>query len=157
MECIYDVTMKLPPVPTGATYEIRLSYYANEGRGVSQIYLNDVPCGIPLDLRLTGDNPKVGWISDSELGDEESINAHDHAMHNRGLMKGIDSYQGYDIQRDRVNMLRSILATEYMEPEKDYYLRIRQVLDNDRTTFQTDNIEIVPKSVFQGIIPEDRH
>lgn len=157
MEGIYDVTMKLPPVPTGATYEIRLSYYANEGRGVSQIYLNDVPCGIPLDLRLTGDNPKVGWISDSELGDEESINAHDHAMHNRGLMKGIDSYQGYDIQRDRVNMLRSILATEYMEPEKDYYLRIRQVLDNDRTTFQTDNIEIVPKSVYQGLTPEDRH
>ena len=157
MEGIYDVTMKLPPVPTGATYEIRLSYYANEGRGVSQIYLNDVPCGIPLDLRLTGNSPKVGWISDTELGDEETIEAYDHAMHNRGLMKSIDSYQGYDVQRDRVNMLRSILATEYLEPERDYYLRIRQVLDNDRTTFQTDNIEIVPKSVYQGIIPEDRH
>ena len=124
---------------------------------MSQIYLNDVPCGIPLDLRLTGDSPKVGWISDSELGDEESIQALDHAMHNRGLMKSIDSYQGWDVQRDRTNMLRKILATEYLEPERDYYLRIRQVLDNDRTTFQTDCIEIVPKSIFQGEIPEDLH
>ena len=157
MEGIYDVTMKLPPVPTGATYEIRLSYYAEAGRGVSQIYMNDSPCGIPLDLRLTGDDPKVGWISDSELGDEETIEAYDHAMHNRGIMKGIDSYKGYDVQRDRVNMLRKILVTEYLEPERDYYLRIRQVLDNDKTTFQMDNLEIVPKSVFQGLVPEDRH
>ncbi len=157
MEGIYDVTMKLPPVPTGATYEVRLSFYAEAGRGVSQIYLNDVPCGIPLDLRLTGDNPKVGWISDTELGDEETIEAYDHAMHNRGLMKGIDSYQGWDVQRENLHMLRSILVTDYFEPERDYYLRIRQVLDNDKTTFQMDNLEIVPKSVFQGEIPEDRH
>ena len=121
-----------------------VSFYAEAGRGVSQIYLNDVPCGIPLDLRLTGDNPKVGWISDTELGDEETIEAYDHAMHNRGLMKGIDSYQGWDVQRENLHMLRSILVTDYFEPERDYYLRIRQVLDNDKTTFQMDNLEIVP-------------
>ena len=78
-------------------------------------------------------------------------------MHNRGLMKGIDSYQGWDVQRENLHMLRSILVTDYFEPERDYYLRIRQVLDNDKTTFQMDNLEIVPKSVFQGEIPEDRH
>jgi len=157
MEGIYDVVVKLPPVPTGATYEIRLSFYAEDGRGVAQIYLNDNPCGIPLDLRLTGNDPKVGWISDTELGDEEAIEAYDHAMHNRGLMKGIDSYKGWDVQRANLHILRPILATEYLEPERDYYLRIRQVLDNDKTNFQMDNIEIVPKSVFQGEIPEDRH
>ncbi len=157
LEGIYDVTIKLPSVPTGATYEVRLTYYAEDGRGVSQIYLNDSPCGIPLDLRLTGSNPKVGWKSDTELGDEETIEAYDHAMHNRGLMKGIDSYQLNVTHRESEHMLRKILVTEYMEPEKDYYLRIRQLLDNDKTTFQMENIEIVPKSIFSGIVPEDRH
>ena len=157
LEGIYDVTIKIPPVPVGATYEVRLTYYAESGRGVSQIYLNDSPCGIPLDLRLTGNDPKVGWKSDSELGDEETIKAYDHAMHNRGLMKGIDSYELNVTHRDSEHMLRKILVTEYLEPEKDYYLRIRQLLDNDKTTFQMENLEIVPKSVFQGEIPEDRH
>ena len=151
------MSIKLPSVPVGATYEVRLTYYAEDGRGVSQIYLNDSPCGIPLDLRLTGSNPKVGWKSDTELGDEETIEAYDHAMHNRGLMKGIDSYQLNVTHRESEHMLRKILVTEYMEPEKDYYLRIRQLLDNDKTTFQMENIEIVPKSVFSGLVPEDRH
>ena len=106
LEGIYDVTIKLPSVPTGATYEIRLTYYAENGRGVSQIYLNDSPCGIPLDLTLTGSDPKVGWKSDSELGDEETIEAYDHAMHNRGLMKGIDSYKLNVTHRDSEHMLQ---------------------------------------------------
>lgn len=157
MEGIYDVTIKLPSVPIGGTYEVRLSFYAEAGRGVAQIYLNDAPCGIPLDLRLTGADPSVGWVSDDELGDEEAIEAYDHAMHNRGLMKGIDSYEGYGTQRENNHILRPILVKDYFEPDRDYYLRIRQVLDNDKTTFQMDNIEIVPKSVFQGDVPEDRH
>lgn len=157
MEGIYDVTMKLPPVPTASTYEIRLSFYAEEHRGVSQIYLNDKPCGIPLDLRLTGDDPRVGWKNDSEFANEAELQNYDHAMHNRGLMKGIDSYKGWDVQRENLHILRPILATEYLEPEKDYYLRIRQVLDNDKTTFQADAFEIVPKSIYNGIVPEDRH
>lgn len=157
MEGIYDVTLKLPPVPVSSTYEIRLSFYAEAGRGVSQIYLNDKPCGIPLDLRLAGDDPRVGWVSDAEFNSEKERQNYDHAMHNRGLMKGIDSYKGWDVQRDNLHILRPILATEYLEPGQDYYLRIRQVLDNDKTTFQADAIEIVPKSVYSGIVPEDTH
>ena len=59
---IFDVTIKLPPVPTG-TYEIRLGYTANEERGVVQIYLNNEPCGIPVDLRVYGAviPPSVPW------------------------------------------------------------------------------------------------
>ena len=48
---IFDVTIKLPPVPSG-TYELRTGYTANEQRGVVQFYLNNIPCGIPADLTV---------------------------------------------------------------------------------------------------------
>ena len=80
---IYDVTFRLPPVPNDGTYEIRmfectLAGSAYSDRGVVQIYFKEgdgefQPCGIPVDLTLDGNNPKVGWIADSELSGESEI------------------------------------------------------------------------------------
>ena len=48
---IYDISMKLPPVPFSGTWEIRMGFSQGEDRGVAQVYLNNEPCGIPVSFR----------------------------------------------------------------------------------------------------------
>lgn len=155
---IFDVSFDLPPVPSG-TYELRLGYTVNVERGVVQIYLNNEPCGIPVDLRVFGNDPSIGWIED--IDDEEENIANDKAMHNRGYMKGMDSYkQGGDdanILRLKTNNLRRILFTKYLDGNEKYTVRMRQVLDNPECYFSFDYIELCPKSVYASPEGEDRH
>lgn len=103
--------------------------------------------------------PKVGWIADSELSGEGEILANEKAMRNRGYMKAMDSYTGSGSGnlRERSDCLRKILTNDYMYANKDYYIRIRLVLDNPTAVCPFNVIEIVPKSVYLGEIPEDRH
>ncbi len=154
---IFDVSMKLPPVPSG-TYEIRLGYTCGEERGVVQIYLNNEPCGIPVDLRVYGVDPTIGWTED--VDDEEENKAIDKAMHNRGYMKGTDSYHPWDATNTmRATMwnLRRVLTTQYLDSSKEYYLRFRQVLDNSDAYWSFDYLELCPKSVYGSPEGEDTH
>lgn len=170
----YDITVKLPPVPTDATYEIRLDYCSmassTKDRGVVQIYLRegahgaDEPCDIPIDLTIPSTDPRVGGVTDDELltqGGEDAIIANDKAMHNRGWMKGPQSYSsGGNTLRSQADYVRKILSTRFMYSNQDYYLRIRLVddLGNPFPVCPFNCIEIVPKSVYAGeIIPEDRY
>ncbi|MBP5337834.1 MAG: fasciclin domain-containing protein [Prevotella sp.] len=154
---IFDVSLKLPPVPSG-TYEIRLGYTVGEERGVVQIYLNNEPCGIPVDLRVYGPDPTIGWMEDVE--DEEENTANDKAMHNRGYMKGMDSYRSggadHPLRGNNWN-LRRILTTNYLDSSKTYYLRFRQVLDDPDRYWSFDYIELCPKSVYGSPEGEDTH
>lgn len=154
---IFDVTMKLPPVPSG-TYEIRLGYTANEERGVVQVYLNNEPCGIPVDLRDYGNAPHIGWVEDSD--DEEENMANDKAMHNRGYMKAMDSYRSGGAENSlRANSwnLRRILTTQYLDEHKTYHLRFRQVLDDPDRYWTFDYLELCPKSIYGSPEGEDTH
>lgn len=153
---IYDLTIKLPPVPAG-TYEIRLGYTVGTERGVVQVYLNDQPCGIPIDLRVYGPDPKIGWVAD--VDDEVTNNAVDKAMRNRGYMKAMDSYRssGGNVFRDNTENLRRILTTQYLTPDKPNYLRFRQVLDNSNCYLSFDYIELCPKSVYASPEGENKH
>ena len=154
---IFDVSLKLPPVPSG-TYEIRLGYTVGEERGVVQIYLNNEPCGIPVDLRVYGPDPTIGWMEDVE--DEEENTANDKAMHNRGYMKGMDSYRPWDADnplRGNNWNLRRVLATKYLDSNKTYYLRFRQVLDDPDRYWSFDYIELCPKNVYGSPQGEDTH
>ena len=122
---VFDVAFKLLPVPSG-TYEVRLGYTVGEERGVVQVYLNNEPCGIPVDLRVYGPDPNIGWMEDTD--DEEENRANDKAMHNRGYMKGMDSYRPWDADhplRGNNWNLRRVLATQYLDSNKTYYLRFR--------------------------------
>ena len=158
MKGIYDITFKIPSVPTSGTYEVRLGYFAMPSRGVIQIYFNGAPCGIPLDLRIKGKDPRIGWIVDSDLGSEESIKAADKSMRNRGYMKAMDIYQnGNTIFRNQDGCLRRILTTEYLYADQDNYIRIRQLLDNANAEFPFDYLEVVPKNIFGGDIAENKH
>ncbi len=160
----FDIKFKLPPVPSGQTYEVRLGYQAGSERTVVQIYFDDnltgdIPCGIPVDLRKFGD--AYGWEFDADLGDEEAIEANDKAMRNQGYMKGPGSYthpHGETTMRNNgyKQCLRRILTTKYFEEGHDYYIRLRQVLDNN-AEMSLDYIEIVPKSVYNGVVAEDRY
>ena len=164
---IFDLTIKLPPVPTG-TYEIRTGYTANAERGVVQFYLNegngDIPCGIPADLRIMGPDPSIGWVPDVTGDTQEARNANkaiDKAMHNRGYMKGMDCYwQGAakeNALRNLTNNLRYVLATKTLDSNKTYYLRCRQVLKDPECYWSFDYLELCPKSVYGSPEGEDTH
>lgn len=161
----FDVTFRLPCVPKKGTYEIRMGYTPNEERGVIQAYLNNVPCGIPVDMRIYPGDAEIGFVADGSEGAEtaEEIQLQDKALHNRGFMKGPDVwYQGGTSNTGgclRTNGIatRRVLATETLDPERTYYLRVRQVLDDPEKYCNFNYLEICPKSVYGSPEGEDQH
>lgn len=58
---MFDVTITVGPIPDGS-YEVRIGYRVNTNhRGITQFYLDEQPCGIPIDMRLKGDDASIGW------------------------------------------------------------------------------------------------
>ena len=166
----YDIMLKLPPVPHDGTWELRLSYRGSAGCGVVQNYVGDdpnwlSPCGIPTDLRLSAaENPNIRWKSDQDFnGDTIAIDAYDKSMHNRGYMKGPDSHytgdknNGGETFRNYSGGLiaRRVITTDYFKSNRDYYLRMRLVLENPNAEMNFDYMEWCPKSIFD--LKEDKH
>ena len=162
---MYDVKFKLPPVPEG-DYEFRIQVCLGfDNRGIIQVYLDDFPCGIPVDMRRQGVDPSIGWRSDTDLGDEEAINAYDRAMHNRGWMKGPASYGNTAVDgsgqrvpnRNTQYTLRRIYTTFHSDGKSDHWVRVQQKLDTSNGTFPFDYIELCPSSVYSNeYYPEDK-
>ena len=158
----FDVTFKLLPVPKESTYEVRFGYGSAAERGKVQIYFGTdpdhlQPVGLPIDFTIWGADPLIGWTEDT--GDEEVDRAVDKAMHNRGYMKDMDSWQqaGGQILRGWAGKLRKILVTQTMSPGVDYYIRIKLVVDNPEAQLPVNYFEIVPKSIYAGVEAEDTH
>ena len=162
----FDVTIKLPPVPPGL-WEIRMFTCVDfSSRGIVQYYIDNVPQGIPFDMRPGGNDPKIGWKSDSELGDEEQIAAFDKEFHNRQWMKGPKSYwsssseaggsQG-TIFRDAPNTLRKVIGTFTSDGHTEHYLRLQQKMESENNEMNFDMIELCPSTVFANPdVAEDR-
>lgn len=153
LQGIYDATVKLPPVPFDGTYDVRIGYPPMDSRGIIQAYFgpspdNMEPTDIPVDLRIGGSNPKIGWFSDADHTQEE-IRLLEKGMRNRGYMKGPACYSwaGNNF-RDATGTLRKIITTQYMSAESDYYLRVRQLMDNNMAEMVYDYLELVPKTVW---------
>lgn len=164
---MFDITFRIPPVPEGE-YELRIQTCLGfDNRGILQVYLDGKPCGIPLDMRKQGDDPSIGYKSDSSLGDQEAIAAYDKAMHNRGWMKGPLSYGSSsedgeaspNWMRNTNNQLRRIWTTFHSDGRTDHYLRVQQKLDlGDMGTFAFDYMELCPRSVYNNeYYPEDKY
>lgn len=158
----FDVTFKLHPVPTAGTYEVRFAYGWGDMRGKVQIYFGTdpdalQPVGLPIDFKLWPADPLIGWVADT--GDEETDRAIDKAMHNRGYMKDMDSWAqgGQNILREQPMKVRKILVTENMNPNQDYYIRIKLVEDNPQSELPINYFELVPKSIYAGVEAEDTH
>lgn len=157
----FDVTFKLPPVPEN-TYEVRFAYGWGAMRGVVQVYFGEdpkglLPMGIPIDFTMWPADPMIGWVADT--GDEETDRAIDKAMHNRGYMKDMDSWAqgGANILRAQPMKVRKILTTQTMNPNRDYYIRIKLVVDNPQAELPINYFELCPKSVYAGVEAEDTH
>ena len=143
----YDFTLRLLPVPPG-TYEVRFGYNAVDWRGIAQLFIDGNISGIPVDLKINGSDPRVGWIKDSETQDNGVEN--DKMMRNRGYMKsgasiknGSPSY-GHTL-RDAQNDLRIIVGTFTFQEYDYHYFRAKNV-ESAGNEFQLDFIEYVPVS-----------
>jgi uncharacterized surface protein with fasciclin (FAS1) repeats len=156
----YDLTVKLPPVPEGQ-YEIRLGINASADRGIVQVYLDDNPCGIPIDMRIYKSNPRIGSVDDGTDVNENKLN--DKDMRNRGYMKGPDSWNIGTLSASQTslrayyNSMRIILATASFVEGEYHYLRFKSVMDNPNGIFPFDYMELCPKSVYGSPSGEDTH
>ena len=163
----FDFTMKLPPVPYTGTYELRYGVWANNNRGMAQIYMGKNPknlpaIGIPIDLRSgSGTNPaSTGWVTESGIApvgtDSTALYENQKTMRNLGFMKGPKYIQvNGGTGRDSQNALRKIIYTGQFEAGETYWIRYKSVLSSTATEFFYDYIELVPKSVYAGENNED--
>jgi len=174
---LFDFTLRLPPVPKDGTYEIRIfgnaqaTDAAKKTRGIVQFLISEdgehfTPLDIPVDMARASDHPLIGYVKDEDLKKDKSeeegekaVIANDKAMRNRGYMKAPGNFKvsatGGTNLRDNKNVFRKILCTQQFRAGQDYYLRFKQVKDSPESICQLNFIEIVPKEVFAGDIPED--
>lgn len=163
----FDFTMKLPPVPYTGTYELRYGVWANNNRGMAQIYMGKNPknlpaIGIPIDLRsASGTNPaSTGWVAETTIApsgsDSTALYENQKTMRNLGFMKGSKYIQvSGGTGRDSQDNLRKIIYTGQFEAGETYWIRYKSVLPSVMTEFFYDYLELVPKSVYAGENNED--
>ena len=173
---VFDVTFRLPPVPTAGTYEVRMGISNNTLRGMAQIYFGDnpqnlAPTGLPIDLRVCArgggdindykeDLPDIfaviPWETDVE--DEEQNRTVEKNLRNAGYMKGPKYFHGHSWTypaRENNACLRRIITQQYMTPDKTYYIRYKTALEATDTQFFTDYFELCPSYIYNGPEPED--
>lgn len=165
----YEMTFRLPPVPRRGTYEIRYLVGAGSSyRGLCQVYFGTNPhnlpaMGIPLDLRMGGEyryTPAgsfpsiVGWEAD-KAGDPDYNAEVDKKMRANGFMKAPASYICFSGGSDRIarnvsTSVRRIIVTQTLDPDKEYYIRFKNVLENDKLQFYMDYLEFCAKEVYDN-------
>jgi uncharacterized surface protein with fasciclin (FAS1) repeats len=173
----FDVTFTVGPVPAGK-YELRFGYHVSPStRGITQIYFDGEPCGIPVDMRLTATAGDIGWQQDydiienyngAKLASDAPYNKddpfgyeNDKSIRNRNFMKAPDSYVGtnwfndyadiYGTARNSSYDLRYILGTYTFTGNTTHQLRFVQMLSG---TCLFDYIEFMPVDLLDK---EDQH
>ncbi|MCR4995029.1 MAG: fasciclin domain-containing protein [Bacteroidales bacterium] len=170
----YEFTMKLPPVPRKGHYEIRFGVSANSNRrSMCQVYfgdnLNYLPAaGIPMDLRIGFVNHRFadgnqtsnfGYTSQADYKSEANLSIDEQdevtkALRARGFMKGPKYYQcGNELAMEQEPVTRRIMVSADLDPEKTYYIRFKNVLNNTQLQFFGDFLEFVSKDVYDN--PEE--
>ena len=154
----YDVTFKLPPVPSEGDYQIRLGYAPSDTRGIGQVYFDNKPQGIPIDM--TEGLTDLGV----PIADNYNMMSKDEKAAERKTLKNLGYYRGpmgaYMLQSGAHSYLglhpqsvRRIVCTVHIKPDEDHYLRFRNVSDNGSSELMLDFLEIVPRSVY-GVTDE---
>lgn len=165
---LYDITMKLPPVPRSGTYEVRLGAAHNPSRGMCQFYFGDdpdrlKPAGLPYDMRQIPEpeNPNIPWIADTE--DWSTNYEIDKNLRNQGYMKGpqyftVCSGSAEMPVRKRggiYGVVRRIVTVANMDADKDYYIRFKTALRKSDSRLFLDYIEYASTNVYNGVVAED--
>lgn len=154
----YDVTFRLPPVPSEGEYQIRLGYAPSSTRGIGQVYFDEKPQGIPIDMTKSLNDLGV------PLASNYNLLTRDEKVAERKTLKNLDYYRGpmgaYMLQSGSHSFLglhpqsvRRIVCTVHISPDEDHYLRFRNVSNNGSSELMLDFIEIVPRSVY-GVTDE---
>lgn len=170
----FDVTIKVKAIPAGK-YEIRFGYHCNTtAGGVTQIYFDGQPCGIPINMAQSATAGAVGWACDYEIyglsnysppawSDSEDPQGleNDKTLRNHGFMKGPDSYTGtvyhnniedtYVTARNTDIDLRRILGIFNFTSDGDHTIEFVQ-MKSGKCEF--DYIEFMPVDLLDK---EDRH
>jgi hypothetical protein len=146
-----SVSIKLPPMPAG-TYQLCLGVVPMTQRGMLQLYIDDEPCGDPVDLRKS---PVEGWFNDSGLTEDEII-AKENEFREMGWMKGLRDYScsasGTSIMRQLAETIRRIVGYYHTDGKTDHYLRIQSVDDDININIKEimlDYIQLTPKGVCE--------
>ena len=166
----YDITFRLPSVPPG-TYELRLGYTALESRGIGQVYVDGIPQGLPMDMRIFGNDGSIGGLYNGWAGwrnkDEnaggiyttEELEENARIMKNNGYYSAPKSVffgnDGNDAPRysantctiyyNSVNLLRRKICNVEVKPNTHHSVRLRSVLTSSETSdFTLDFMELVP-------------
>ena len=165
---LYDLTLRLPPVPKDGTYELRIGNCHMDIRGMAQLYFGDdpdrlMPAGLPYDMRQTpGPNtPDLPWKEDTDDWTENYEN--DKALRNQGYMKGPHYFtecngQGNSTLRNRGGAyatFRRIVTTADLRADKTYYLRIKSALKKYDAELVLDYFEFAPSYIYNGATRED--
>lgn len=157
----YDITFKLPPVPFNGEWQIRLGFTVyhdgDDDRGVAQVYVDNIPQGIPLDMRenlqsemylgdsFSGSNYN-SWTDEQKAEQQKTLKNLGAYIYPIGLWRDVGS-KGY-CHTEYQNM-RRVLCQTFFDANKDHYLRLRKTNDgNPNDTFMLDFLELVPKSVY---------
>ena len=155
---LYDVTIKLPPVPRKGTYEFRYAILNMPYRGVCQTYFsrdrdNRVVTGIPTDMTKSVWNAETGFEQDTE---DQDYNAEvDKRMRSLGYMKGCMSYatQGNGAYAHRLNTthscMRQLVTRQFLDPNETYYISFKNVLDFSKELY-LDYFEWCAKEVYDN-------
>lgn len=154
----FDFAYRLPPVPAG-TYELRMGYTATWARSITQFYVDGKITGIPVDLRILMDDPRIGWIDDNTTEDDGVEN--DKIMRSHGYMKAPSSYYATHLNDGTTARgykgAGRIIITQQHFTGKGHWLRMKKVDEPLDRQFNHDYFELVPKSVITGVLPEDRY
>ncbi len=149
---LYDFSIVTPPIPAG-TYEIRFGYQINGKRGVAQIYIDDIPSGVPLNLNNWATNPSIGFvIPGTELDDPNGFE-NDKMMRNRGYMKAPEQFKSVvktwynnPDARHADNCLRRILGVYNFAEAGNHIMKVKGLSAGE---FMFDYLEFVPISVIE--------
>ncbi len=177
----YEITMRLPPVPTKGHYEIRFGVSSGSSvRSMCQVYfgdnLNYLPAaGIPMDLRIGFVNHRFqnstqtsnfGYSSNDDYKAELKLSMEEQdeitkSLRSRGFMKGPKYFHcgnstSASLGIENEHVTRRIMVSADMDPDKTYYIRFKNVLNNEKLQFFTDYLEFVSKDVYDNPVePED--
>ncbi len=149
--CLYDFEVTTPPIPAG-TYEVRFGYQPTRGRGVAQLYWDGVPSGIPLDLSILANDPRIGHETPGENIDDLEGFENDKMMHNRGYMKGPASIKVIDeayysgTGRESPAVLRRVLGIYNFDKTTTHIFKASAV---EQGEFMFDYLEFVPLEVLE--------
>ncbi|MBQ9559256.1 MAG: fasciclin domain-containing protein [Bacteroidaceae bacterium] len=164
----FDATFKIPPVPYEGDWQIRIGFAAEPTRGIAQIYFDDKPQGIPLDMtKQLNDASILGadWKADYNSMSVTDLATDQKVLKNKGYYRGAAGGYHYtsaggtgtSIFATQPHTIRMVICTTHINPDEDHYLRIRCVStkQGNDNEFMLDYLELVPKSVY-GVTDEGK-